>query len=73
MDDKINDVELSCQGIDMLVNNDLEGCEKLFLKHKDLSPLMNYCASFISLMVILINKKKHKIFIAVTIESNHVI
>ena len=34
MASKINDAELSCNGIDMLVNNDLEGCEKLFLKHK---------------------------------------
>lgn len=33
-EEKLNDVELSCQGIDLLVNNDWEGCEKLFAKHK---------------------------------------
>lgn len=32
--EKINDVELSCMGIDLLVNNDWDGCEKLFTKHK---------------------------------------
>ena len=34
MADKINDVEISCKGIDMLVNNDLEGCENLFKQYK---------------------------------------
>ena len=33
-EEKLNDVEISCNGIDLLVNNDWEGCEKLFLKHK---------------------------------------
>jgi hypothetical protein len=33
-DEKINDVEISCQGIDLLVNNDWDGCEKLYAKYK---------------------------------------
>jgi hypothetical protein len=33
-EDKINDAEMSCQGIDMLVNNDLEGCENFFKNYK---------------------------------------
>jgi hypothetical protein len=30
----IDDVEISRKGIDMMVNNDWDGCEKLFAKHK---------------------------------------
>ena len=33
-EEKINDVEVSCQGIDLLVNNDWDGCEKLYAKYK---------------------------------------
>jgi hypothetical protein len=33
-DDKINDIEISCTGIDLLVNNDWDSCEKLFSTHK---------------------------------------
>jgi hypothetical protein len=32
--EKVNDVEISCKGIDLLVNNDWEGCEKLFNEYK---------------------------------------
>ncbi|CAF0703105.1 unnamed protein product [Brachionus calyciflorus] len=47
-DEKMSDVEISCTGIDLLVNNDWDGCEKLFAKYKDQSPLTNYCHSFLS-------------------------
>ena len=30
----VNDVEISCNGIDMLINNDWDGCEALFAQHK---------------------------------------
>lgn len=33
-EEKVNDVEISCNGIDMMVNNDWDGCEKLFTKYK---------------------------------------
>lgn len=33
-DEKINDIDISCQGIDLLVNNDWDGCEKLYAKYK---------------------------------------
>ncbi len=48
---KIDDVIISCRGIDLMVNNDWDGCEKLFLKYKDHSPLTHYCYSFVSYMV----------------------
>jgi hypothetical protein len=32
--EKINDVEISCKGIDMMINNDWEGCEKLYTQYK---------------------------------------
>lgn len=32
-----SDVEISCRGIDLMVNNDWDGCEKLFTKYKYLS------------------------------------
>ena len=32
--EKVNDVEISCNGIDLLINNDWDGCEALFAKHK---------------------------------------
>lgn len=37
-DDKINDAEISCIGIDYLVNNDWEACLQLFSKHKYFKP-----------------------------------
>ena len=48
--EKINDVEISCKGIDLMVNNDWDGCEKLYAQYKDHSPLTNYCYSFMSYM-----------------------
>lgn len=48
MSNEINDIEISCQGINMLIDNDWEGCEKLYTKYKDTSPLLNYCFSFMS-------------------------
>ncbi len=32
--DKINDIEISCNGIDMFVENNWNECEALFTKHK---------------------------------------
>ncbi len=32
--EKISDVEISCKGIDMMVNNDWDGCEKLYTQYK---------------------------------------
>lgn len=46
----LSDIELSVKGIDFLVNNDWDACEKLYKEHKDISPLMNYCSSFVSFM-----------------------
>ena len=31
---KINEIEISCTGIDYLVNNDWDACEKLFNTYK---------------------------------------
>ena len=33
-EEKLNDVELSCLGIDHLVNNEWDACELLFKQHK---------------------------------------
>ncbi len=33
-DEALSDVEISCKGIDMMVNNDWDGCEKLFAQYK---------------------------------------
>ncbi len=46
----LTDIELSVAGIDLLVNNQWNSCENLYKKHKDLSPLMNYCSSFVTFM-----------------------
>ncbi len=46
----LKDIELSVAGIDLLVNNQWNSCEILYKKHKDLSPLMNYCSSFVTFM-----------------------
>jgi hypothetical protein len=32
--ENLDDVEISRKGIDLMINNDLEACEKLFTKHK---------------------------------------
>ena len=32
--EKVNDVEISCTGIDYLVNNDWNACEQLFNTYK---------------------------------------
>lgn len=32
--DRISDVEISCKGIDLMVNNDWDGCEKLYSQYK---------------------------------------
>ena len=31
---KINDVEISCEGIDLLISNDWDASEKLFKQYK---------------------------------------
>jgi len=31
---KLTDIELSVKGINLLVNNDFDACEKLFSEHK---------------------------------------
>lgn len=46
----LNDIELSVTGINLLVSNQWNSCENLYKQHKELSPLMNYCSSFVTFM-----------------------
>lgn len=46
----MSDIELSVAGIDLLMNNERDACEKLFKENKNLSPLMNYCSSLATFM-----------------------
>ena len=39
--EKINDVEISCNGIDKFVDNNWNECEALFTKHKYFKNLKN--------------------------------
>ncbi|RNA32985.1 tetratricopeptide repeat 39C-like [Brachionus plicatilis] len=57
--ENLTDVEISCRGIDLMVNNDWDGCEKLFTKYKDHSPLTNYCYSYFSFMKAILTFEDH--------------
>lgn len=48
----IDDVELSCRGMQLLLNNDIDACEQLFDQYRYYSPLMNGGWSFVSFLVI---------------------
>ncbi|CAF0814161.1 unnamed protein product [Adineta ricciae] len=46
----IDDVEMSCKGMQFLLNNDLDACQALFDQYRYYSPLMNGGWSFVSFM-----------------------
>ena len=37
----LNDADISCKGIDLMVNNDWDGCEALFAKYKYVSVFLD--------------------------------
>jgi hypothetical protein len=47
----IDDVEMSCKGMQLLLNNDLDACHDLFDRYKFYSPLMIGGWAFVSFMV----------------------
>ena len=47
----IDDVEMSCKGMQLLLNNDLDACQALFDRYRYYSPLMNGAWAFVSFMV----------------------
>lgn len=47
----IDDVAMSCKGMQLLLNNDLDACQALFDQYKFYSPLMLGGWSFVSFMV----------------------
>ena len=47
----IDDIEMSCRGMQLLLNNDLDACQALFDQYKFYSPTMNGAWSFVSFMV----------------------
>ncbi len=55
--DDIDDVEMSCKGMQLLLNNDLDACQALFDQYRLYSPLMNGGWSFVSFLVSRINKE----------------
>ncbi|CAF0945390.1 unnamed protein product [Adineta steineri] len=46
----IDDVAMSCKGMQLLLNNDLDACQNLFDRYRLYSPLMNGGWSFVSFM-----------------------
>jgi tetratricopeptide (TPR) repeat protein len=46
----IDDVEMSCKGMQLLLNNDLDACQALFDQYRYYSPLMSGGWSFVSFM-----------------------
>ena len=48
---EIDDIEMSCKGMQLLLNNDIDACEALFERYRFYSPLMNGAWSFVSFMV----------------------
>ncbi|CAF5135982.1 unnamed protein product [Rotaria sp. Silwood1] len=49
---EVDDVEMSCKGMQLLLNNDIDACEALFDQYRFYSPLMNGGWAFVSFMVI---------------------
>lgn len=49
---EIDDIEMSCKGMQFLLNNDLDACQQLFDQYRHYSPLMNGAWSFVSFLVI---------------------
>ncbi len=47
----IDDIDMSCKGMQLLLNNDLDACQGLFDRYRYYSPLMNGGWSFVSFMV----------------------
>lgn len=47
----IDDVEMSCRGMQLLLNNDLDACQALFDRYRYYSPTMNGGWSFVSFLV----------------------
>lgn len=49
---EIDDIEMSCKGMQLLLNNDIDACEALFDRYRFYSPLMSGGWSFVSFLVI---------------------
>ncbi|CAF4832586.1 unnamed protein product, partial [Rotaria sp. Silwood1] len=47
---EVDDVEMSCKGMQLLLNNDIDACEALFDQYRFYSPLMNGGWAFVSFM-----------------------
>ena len=47
----IDDIDMSCKGMKLLLNNDLDACQALFDQYRYYSPLMNGSWSFVSFIV----------------------
>lgn len=57
--DKINDHDLACEGISHIINNEWNKCEELFNKHREYSPLMNYCSTFFQFIKAIMSFEDH--------------
>ncbi|XP_017326821.1 tetratricopeptide repeat protein 39C isoform X2 [Ictalurus punctatus] len=62
--EKIDDAELSLQGINMLLNNGFKESAELFNRYRNCSPLMSFGASFVSFLNAMMTFEEEKMQVA---------